>query len=394
LKTAIIHYWLVGMRGGERVLEQLCRLFPEADIYTHVYAPDRISDVITRHNIRCTSIARLPYARKLYSKYLGFMPHALEHIDLSGYDLVISSESGPAKGVIAPPGACHICYCHSPMRYIWDYFHSYRSELGFPARTVFDHVAHRLRQWDVTTASRVDRFVANSAFVAKRIQRYYGRRADVVHPPVSLDKFRPVADPSRDFYLIAGELVSYKRVDLAVEVFRGLDRKLVIAGRGSAAAKLQRNAPANVEFLGRVSDEALARLYANCRALLFPGEEDFGLVPLEVMASGRPVIAYGAGGALESVKEFETGLFFRQQNAGALRAAIVRFEEMEAQFSPVRVRRHAEEFSEERFREKFMQIVAQELGRPSLSGIKPVPATDGTRHPAAENPVRMPAGTP
>lgn len=361
LKTAIIHYWLVGMRGGERVLEQLCRLYPDADIYTHVFDPDRISEDLKRHRISSTSIASLPFARKLYKKYLGFMPRALEHIDLTGYDLVISSESGPAKGVIAPPNARHICYCHSPMRYIWDYFHSYRSELGFPARMVFDHVAHRLRQWDVTTAARVNRFVANSAFVANRIQRYYGRSADVVHPPVALNTFRPVSAPSRDFYLIAGEIVPYKRVDLAIEAFRGLDRKLVISGRGSAAAKLQKNAPANVEFVGRVSDEKLASLYANCRALIFPGEEDFGIVPLEVMASGRPVIAYGSGGALESVKDHETGLFFRQQTAESLREAVTRFEGVETQFTPERVRSHAERFSEERFREKFRQIVDSEL---------------------------------
>jgi len=353
------------MRGGERVIEQLCRLYPDADIYTHVFDPDRISDTIKQHRITCTSIAGLPFARKHYKKYLGFMPRALEHIDLTGYDLVISSESGPAKGVIAPPNSHHICYCHSPMRYIWDYFHPYRSELGFPARMVFDQVAHRLRQWDVTSAARVDRFVANSTFVANRIRRYYGREADVIHPPVSFDTFRPVANPTRDFYLVAGELVPYKRVDLAIEAFRGSNRKLVIAGRGSAAAKLQRHAPDNVEFMGRVSDDELAGLYANCRALVFPGEEDFGLVPLEVMASGRPVIAYGSGGALESVKDMETGLFFRQHTATSLRDAITRFELVEEQFVPERLRAHAEAYSEVAFREKFRQIVDSELSRPS-----------------------------
>jgi glycosyltransferase involved in cell wall biosynthesis len=279
--------------------------------------------------------------------------------------------------VIAPPNAHHICYCHSPMRYIWDYFHPYRQELGFPARAVFDYVAHRLRQWDVTTASRVDRFVANSDFVANRIQRYYGRQADVIHPPVSLDTFRVAPNPSRDFYLIAGEIVPYKRVDLAIEAFRGMNRKLVITGRGSAAAKLQRLAPDNVEFRGRVSDEELAGLYANCRALVFPGEEDFGIVPLEVMASGRPVIAYGSGGALESVKELETGLFFRQHTADSLRDAIARFESMEGQFVPARSRAHAEGFSEEKFREKFRRIVDAEMSRPPRhSGRSAAPACD------------------
>jgi glycosyltransferase involved in cell wall biosynthesis len=365
------------MRGGERVIEQLCRLYPDADIYTHVFDPERISDTIKRHRIECTSIAGLPFARKFYKMYLGFMPRALEHIDLTGYDLVISSESGPAKGVIAPPNAHHICYCHSPMRYIWDYFHPYRSEMSFPARAVFDHVAHRLRQWDVTSAARVDRFVANSAFVANRIQRYYGRSADVIHPPVSLDTFRPVANPTRDFYLIAGEIVPYKRVDLAIEAFRGLNCKLVIAGRGSAAAKLQRHAPDNVEFMGRVSDDELAGLYANCRALVFPGEEDFGLVPLEVMASGRPVIAYGSGGALESVKDLETGLFFRQHTVESLRDAITRFELIESKFRPERLRAHAEGYSEANFRAKFRQIVDSELSRSPRSGSGVAAPVDG-----------------
>jgi Glycosyltransferase len=361
VKVAIIHYWLVGMRGGERVLEQLCEIYPGADIFTHVCNPELGSDIIRQHAVQCSSIASLPFARKFYKHYLGLMPAALEKIDLSPYDLVISSESGPAKGIIPRPTARHICYCHSPMRYLWDYYHAYRKSLSLPSRVIFDHVAHKLRQWDVTTASRVDRFVANSAFVAGRIERYYGRYAEVVHPPVDLDRFRPVQNPRGDYYLVAGELVPYKRVDLAVEAFRGLDRTLVIAGRGSTAKELMRNAPANVRFAGRVSDAELSDLYANCRALIFPGVEDFGLVPVEVMACGRPVIAFAQGGALESVRAPDTGLFFPEQTVESLRNAILAFEARS--FVPDVVRRHAEQFSHANFRRQFAAIVDQELAR-------------------------------
>lgn len=376
MKTAIVHYWLVGMRGGERVLEQFCRLYPDADIFTHVLQPELISDEIRRHRIQCTFISKLPFAGRHYRGYLGLMPRALEELDLSGYDLVISSESGPAKGVIVRPTARHICYCHSPMRYIWDHYPLYKRRLRLPARWVFAYVAHRMRQWDVTTAPRVDRFVANSHFVAERIRRYYKREADVVHPPVALARFSINQRPIGDYYLLVGEMVPYKRTDIAVDAFRGLNARLLVVGDGPERKRLERHAPPNVEFVHRVSSEQLCQLYGGCRALIFPAEEDFGIVALEAMACGRPVIAYGAGGAIETVKEPETGLFFEEQTADALRAAVAEFERSESRFDPTIIRRRAELFSEERFREQFSAIVAQELG--SVGRPQNLTASSGT----------------
>lgn len=361
MRVAIIHYWLVGMRGGERVVEQLCRLYPDADIFTHVVNREKLSKALLRHKIQCTRIADLPFAATQYKKYLMFMPRALEELDLSGYDLVISSESGPAKGIIAPPNSRHITYCHSPMRYIWDQYHQYKKELSWPARKVFEGVAHKLRQWDVTTASRVDKFVANSQFVAARISRYYGRDAEVLNPPVDLEQYKPALNPSEDYYLLISELVPYKRADIAIEAFRGLDKQLVIAGGGSEFAKLKASAPPNVRFTGRVTNEELKELYANCRALLFPGEEDFGIVPLEAMACGRPVLAFGSGGALETVVAGKTGLFFKAQTAAALKQIVLDFEALKGTFSSATIRLHAERFSEEQFRNGFHAIVEKSL---------------------------------
>lgn len=363
MRVAIVHYWLVGMRGGERVLEEICRLYPQADIFTHVFDPGAVSETIRAHTVKTTFIARMPFARAQYQKYLGFMPRALEELDLSGYDLIVSSESGPAKGIIPGPLARHVCYCHSPMRYIWDHYHDYARTLNPVARAVFSRVAHRLRQWDVTSAARCDRFIANSAFVAARIGRYWARPADIVHPPVDMEAFAPAPGPHRD-YLFVGELVAYKRADLAIEAFRDSGRTLLIAGEGEGRVALERRAPPNVKFLGRVSADRLAALYAQCRALIFPGEEDFGIVPVEAMAAGRPVIALGSGGALDSVKPNVTGLFFNERTPAALRAAIDVFEASPGQFDPARIRGHAETFSAARFRAAFKAIVDEELAAP------------------------------
>lgn len=327
-RVAIIHYWLVGMRGGERVLEALCRMFPQADLFTHVADPSRLSPVLTAHRITQTRIARLPFARRLYQRYLPLMPRALEELDLSGYDLVISSEAGPAKGVIAPPDAPHLCYCHSPMRYVWDQYHTYRTGAGALTRLVMPRLAHGLRQWDVSSAARVDGFVANSTHVAGRIRKYWRRPARVVPPPVRVEAFAPVPQEERgDYYLWAGELVAYKRPDLAVTAFRQLDRPLVvIGGPARQVARLKPLAGPRTRFLGRVSDEVLRHHMARCRALIFPGEEDFGIVPVETMAAGRPVIAYGRGGIRDTVIPGKTGIFFDQQNAESLAEAVRRFE--------------------------------------------------------------------
>ncbi|MEM6439185.1 MAG: glycosyltransferase [Pseudomonadota bacterium] len=352
MRVAIVHYWLVGMRGGERVLEQLCALFPEADLYAHVCVPENLSPALRRHSITETFIARLPGGRKHYQKYLGLMPRALEELDLSGYDLVLSSESGPAKGVIVPPETPHLCYCHSPMRYLWDQYHAYKAGLGRVGRAVFGHVAARMRVWDAVSAQRVDRIVANSNFVAQRVRRSWGREASVVHPPVDLEAYRPSPAPGPEApYLFLSELVPYKRADLAIEACRRLGRPLRVAGSGSEAERLKRDPPEGVEFLGRVPDVDMAALYRDSRALLFPAMEDFGIVPLEAMASGRAVVAYGRGGAMDTVRDGETGVLFDAQTPEALTAAIQRFEaEVELGLDPAAPAAQAARFSPEAFR--------------------------------------------
>ena len=327
-RVALIHYWLVGMRGGEKVLESLCRMFPQADIYTHVHVPGAVGPVIGAHRVTETWVGRLPMAARMYQKYLPLMPRALEEIDLTGYDLVISSEAGPAKGVIAPPDAPHLCYCHSPMRYLWDQYHTYRDSAGLLTRALMPGLAHRLRQWDVTSAARVDGFAANSTHVAQRIQKYWRREAQVVHPPVAVADFTPAPRAELgDYYLWAGELAPYKRPDLAIEAFARMGRKLVvIGGPDKTVARLKARGAPNVTFLGKVPFDELRHHLARCKALVFPGEEDFGIVPVEAMASGRPVIAYGRGGALDTLREGETGLFFHQQSVVALIDAVERFE--------------------------------------------------------------------
>ncbi|CUH78735.1 D-inositol 3-phosphate glycosyltransferase [Tritonibacter multivorans] len=327
-RVALIHYWLVGMRGGEKVLESLCRMFPNADIYTHVVDPSNLSATLTKHKIVESRIGRLPFAKRMYQKYLPLMPRALEELDLSEYDLVISSEAGPAKGIIAPPNAPHLCYCHSPMRYLWDQYHVYRGGAGHLTKLMMPQLTHRLRQWDVTSAARVDGFVANSNFVAKRIEKYWRRGADVVHPPVAIDQFTPAeADDIGDYYLWVGELAPYKRPDLAIEAFAKLGRKLeIIGGPSSEVERLRPLAGPNTRFLGKASWDVLCEKMARCKALIFPGEEDFGIVPVEAMAAGRPVLAYGSGGILDTVIDAKTGLFFEEQTVDALIDCVERFE--------------------------------------------------------------------
>lgn len=327
MKVAIVHYWMVSMRGGERVTESLCRMFPDADVFTNYAIRENLSSDITRHKIIETFIARLPFVRKLYSRYLPLMPLALEQLDLTSYDLIISSEAGPSKGVIPGPNAVHLTYCHSPMRYVWDQYHVYRNRSGIMTRAVMPLFCHYLRQWDISTTTRVDAFLANSGHVARRIRRYYNRPAEVVYPPVAVEEFRPVPPSERgDFYLWCGELVRYKRGDLAIDAFNASGRKLVVIGRGEDFERLRKIAKPNIIFLGSAKFDVLKHHLSRCQALIFPGEEDFGIVPVEAQASGRPVIAYAKGGALETVIDGKTGLYFHEQSGAALNAAIDEFE--------------------------------------------------------------------
>lgn len=360
MRVAIIHYWLVGMRGGEKVLEALCRMYPCADIFTHVYDASSVSDVIRKHKIHTTFIDRLPGAKKLYKKYLPLMPMALEQMDLNEYDLVISSESGPSKGIIPSPAALHVCYCHSPMRYIWNMYNKYYDSSGLMTRLMMPPLAHYLRTWDVATANRVDHFAANSATVAQRIKSYYRRDSEIIHPPVDTAAFHPIP-PSEvgGHYLMVGELVSYKRPDLAVEAFNQMKAELVVIGGGEMLDRLRRIAGPTVTIMGPQPFDVLKDQYSRCKALIFPGEEDFGIVPVEAMASGRPVIAFGRGGATETVVSDKTGVFFETQTTEAMIDAVERLDRID--FNPADAVARAAEFRTEVFIEKFKSFVSKSI---------------------------------
>ncbi len=348
------------MRGGEKVIEALCDLYPEADIFTHAYVPEAVSATIRAHRVTTSWIARLPRPARYYKHYLPLMPMALEQLDLRGYDLIISSESGPSKGIIPPADALHICYCHSPMRYIWNMFHDYRERSGPVTRLLMPPLSHYLRNWDAISATRVHHFVANSRTVARRLQTYYRRDATVIFPPVSVDDFAPVPPGEiEDFYLMAGELVPYKRPDLAVEAFNRWGRKLVVIGGGEMLPRLMAMAGPTVRVMGAQPFDVLRSAYARCRGLVFPGEEDFGLVPVEAMASGRPVIAFRKGGATETIIDGETGTFFDQQTPEALLDALVRCEALS--FDPDAIVRHARTFSVDRFARSMRAFVDEKL---------------------------------
>jgi len=351
MKIAIIHYWLVSMRGGEKVLEALCELYPEADIYTNALWEEKISDRVKSHRIFTTFVNVLPRAKFWYQRYLFLMPLALEQLDLREYDLVISSESGPAKGVITRPDALHVCYCHSPMRYIWDLYPDYLKGKGFVTKNIMKLAFHYLRIWDVTSAARVDYFIANSNYVASRIKKYYRRESEVIYPPVEVERIA-VSQKSGDYYLWVGQLVQYKRPDIAIEAFNRNGKKLIVIGEGEEGKRLKAIAHANILFLGKVADDELHTQMEGCKALIFPGIEDFGIVPVEAMAAGKPVIAFNRGGASETVIDGQTGILFDAQSPEALNKAIELFERKIALFDRARIRAHAISFSKAIFMAK------------------------------------------
>jgi len=347
-RVAIIHYWLVGMRGGERVLERLLTLFPEDDIFTHVYVPERMSQAIRNQRVRTTFINRLPGAAKHYKKYLPLMPMALEELDLRGYDLVISSESGPAKGVIVAPDAFHLCYCHSPMRYLWDHYSEYRASAGTLTKAIMPWSFHKLRQWDTVTATRVDTILANSNFIKGRIRKAWGVDSTVVFPPVDVDMFQP-SEEIEPRYLWVGQMTAYKRADLAVEAFNELGLPLLMVGDGELSASLKKRAKSNITIVDRLNFDELRRAYARARALIFTAEEDFGIVPVEAMAAGRPVLAFGRGGVMDSIAPGVSGLFFDEQTPESLIAGVEALERWLPQFEPGAAMRQARKFAPEIF---------------------------------------------
>jgi len=361
MKVALVHDWLNGMRGGEKLLEVLCDLFPEAELYTLFYEPDRVSETIRRRNPRASVLQRFPLARRYYRLYLPLYPWAIGRLDMSPYDAVISSSHCAAKGVRLNDRQLHICYCHAPMRYIWEQYDVY-----FGGRNRWRPVSlamrlwrDRLRQWDVATAQRVNHFIANSMAVAHRIRRYYGREARVIYPPVDTARFHPVGGIEGDYFLVVAALVPYKRIDLAVEACTRLGQTLCIVGDGPQRRALERRAGPTVRFFGWVPDDELVRLYNGSQALLYPGEEDFGITAVEAQACGRPVIALRKGGVVETVREHRTGLFFREPTVEALCEVLEQFNR--AMFDRGVIRAHAEQFGGDRCRTELDSTIREML---------------------------------
>ena len=370
MKVALIHDWLTGMRGGERVLEIFCQLFPQADIFTLLHIKGSLSPAIEQRNIKTSFLQNLPWVSQKYRFYLPLMPTAIEQFNLEGYDLVISCSHCAAKGVITNPETCHICYCFTPMRYVWDLYHQYfgQKKLGWFSRWLIPPLINYLRIWDCTSTNRVDYFVAISHHVARRIKKYYQRESQVIYPPINTALFTPQNGPE-DYFLMVTAFAPYKRVDLAIKAFNLLNYPLKIVGTGPEEKYLKSIAQKNITFLGWQPDEALRELYSGCRALIFPGKEDFGLTPLEAQSAGRPVIAYGHGGVLETVipinpinKETEgedcpTGVFFYEQSPEDLVRAIRYFETTEDIFGQEKIREHALRFSPSIFKERIKTFI-------------------------------------
>jgi len=356
-RVALVHYWFVSMRGGERVVERLLGLYPQADIFTHVYNPALVSATIAKAKITTSFINRLPWANRFYQYYLPLMPMALEHLDLTGYDLVISSESGPAKGVITAPDSTHVCYCHSPMRYLWDHYHQYRSAANPLSRLAMPPIYHWLRQWDVSSSTRIDRLAANSEFVRRRIAKVWRRDAEVIHPPVETSLFTPSTEID-DYYLWVGAMVPYKRPDLAVDAFTANGLPLLMVGQGSMLKRLKARAGPNIRFVDRLDFTALRRSYARARAFVITAEEDFGIAPVEAMASGRPVVAFGRGGALDTVVPGRTGIFFGRQEPESLISAVEEMQLFLRYFDPRDSVAQANRFAPEIFDERISRLIA------------------------------------
>ncbi len=358
-RVAVVHDWLTVPGGSEQVVLELLEMFPNAELFTSVYDPSPWPSQITERVVHSSFLNRIPGAARHYPKLLPLMNRAFRSFDLSSFDLVLSSSHACAKNVRTPPGTLHICYCHTPMRYAWDESFMQGEDLGRVTRLLLPPLLAWLRRQDLAGAGGPDVFVANSRHVANRIERCYGRTAEVVHPPVDVDHFLGLPHASEDFYLAFGRVVPYKRVDLAVAACARLTRRLEVAGDGRALDAIRTVAGEGVRFLGNVSDAERDRLLGGARALLFPGEEDFGIVPVEAQAAGLPVIAYGVGGASESVLDGRTGVLFAEQTVAALASAIERFEEL--RLDGEQVRENARRFGRQRFRTEMAAVIERAL---------------------------------
>jgi glycosyltransferase involved in cell wall biosynthesis len=366
MRVAIVHYWFLVAGGGERVVEALAQLYPEADIFALFADEKTVPPGVRSHTLHTSFLDRSQRLRKLNRAVYPLFPLAIESFDLRDYDLIITSDSPPMKGAIVRPDQMHICYCHTPGRYLWDYYSTFLESLPWFAKPAFRITTDYLRRWDYAAAQRVDGFVANSHYVHDRIQRFYGRESTVIYPPVDT-AHGYISDHVDDAYIHVGRLVDSKRIELLIEACNRLERRLLIVGTGREEERLKKLAGPTVEFLGRVPEERLPQLYAEARALLFAADEDFGIVPLEAQAYGRPVLAYAKGGSLETVRglehDYPTGVFFNEQTVDSICAAIKEFEASEHRFNPHRIRAHARNFDRQVFMTRMDQYVQQSFER-------------------------------
>ena len=362
MRIAIIHDWLVTLGGAERVLEQVLCLYPEADLYSLIdFLPDNQREFILNKKATTSFLQKFPLVRKKYRSYLPFMPIAIEQFDLLDYDLIVSISHAVAKGVLKTSKQLHICYCHTPIRYAWDLQQQYLKETklnkgirGMIAKAIL----HYIRIWDQSSVHRVNHFIAISQHIVKRIKNVYGSNSTVIYPPVDTEKFY-VGNKKEEFFLTASRMVPYKRIDLVVETFSQLGLPLVVIGDGPDFRKVKKKAKKNVELLGYQSDRVLTEYLQKARAFVFAAEEDFGILPVEAQACGTPVIAYGEGGALETVIENKTGIFFKEQTVESLAEAIGKFEKVQNKFNPQEIRKNAERFNKDRFKREFKELVEQ-----------------------------------
>ena len=386
MRVAIVHHWFISLAGGERVVNAIANIFPTADLFTLFLDKTKLPPAIRERRIVTSFLNRIPTARKAHRQFLPLYPLAVEMLDLSGYDLVITSDSGPMKGVITDPQSTHICYCHSPMRYLWDGHSAYLRMMPPLMQTLFGLASHYVRNWDYAAAQRVDHFIANSRYVAGRIRKYYRRGSTIIHPPVNTSQGF-LASKHDDYYLSVGRLVPYKRTDVLIDACSKLGRKLVIAGDGPEMKRLKKTSTRNVELLGEVDEAQLRDLYARCRALLFAADEDFGMVPLEAQSYGRPVIAFGKGGSLETVigayaplreqtvykHAAITGVFFEKQTADSLAKAILAFESAEEIFVPHHIQSHARRFDTSVFLDRMRHYINAVMAKTSGSDSEIIP---------------------
>lgn len=362
-RIAIVHDWLVNYGGAERVVEELMKIYPDADIFTLVYDEKKMGRIFPRERVRTSRLQKIPFATRLYTKMLSLMPGAFESFDLSNYRLVICSSSSCAKGVITAPLTPHIAYIHTPMRYAWDKYFEYRGRSGRVTRFFMDKWTPRIRLWDYVSSQRVDTLIANSNYISRRIKKYWNRESTVIYPPVNVKELQPNGKPSEDFFVVFSRFVPYKRIDLAIQACGNLRKKLVVIGSGSQGKRLRKLASrykdASITFTGRIRDDEVRDYLQRCRALIFCAEEDFGIIPVEAQACGRPVIAFGKGGALETVINGKTGTFFSHATPDSVERAIVRFEELERQgaFDSDFIARHARNFSRERFAREIKEAI-------------------------------------